>query len=130
MRSEQIQRPIESVKKRQDTISFFIKSSIEGGIIKALIPLILVASNMNSSMATNWIFTGEDQDAPTLFAKVSSKLLETKISCYKTNQKEPDLTAMYATNLAKLNIWNDNLESITDMKDWDKILDQPTIFGT
>ena len=85
---------------------------------------------MNSSMATNWIFTGEDQDAPTLFAKVSSKLLETKIGCYKTNQKEPDLTAMYAANLAKLNIWNDDLESITDMKDWDKILDQPTIFGT
>ena len=56
--------------------------------------------------------------------------METKISCYKTNQKEPDSTATYAANLAKLNIWNDDLESITDMKDWDKILDQPTIFGT
>jgi hypothetical protein len=81
-------------------------------------------------MATNWIFTGKDQDAPTLFAKVSSKLLEAKISCDKTNQKEPDLTAMFAANSAKLNIWNDDLESITDMKDWNKILDQPTIFGT
>jgi hypothetical protein len=71
-----------------------------------------------------------DQDAPTLFEKVNSKLLETKICCYKTNQKKPDLTAMYAANLAKLNIWNDVLESITDMKEWDKFLDQPTIFGT